>query len=144
MQLYSKKYIYQFLHIHNHSKFQRAIKRSSNHTSPEAKTSSPSTPATTTTTHQKPLPKPKQQQPVLVAQQPTPVIKKEATTPVSVVVEATVADTADTPVVDDEAEDVQVVADATEPYVSIISFFCLLYTSPSPRDGLLSRMPSSA
>ena len=25
-----------------------------------------------------------------------------------------------------------------------ISRFCLLYTSPSPRDGLLSRMPSSA
>ena len=25
-----------------------------------------------------------------------------------------------------------------------ISSFCLLYTSPSPRDGLLSRMPSSA
>ena len=24
------------------------------------------------------------------------------------------------------------------------SGFCLLYTSPSPRDGLLSRMPSSA
>ena len=24
------------------------------------------------------------------------------------------------------------------------SYFCLLYTSPSPRDGLLSRMPSSA
>ena len=24
------------------------------------------------------------------------------------------------------------------------SFTCLLYTSPSPRDGLLSRMPSSA
>ena len=24
------------------------------------------------------------------------------------------------------------------------SAFCLLYTSPSPRDGLLSRMPSSA
>ena len=24
------------------------------------------------------------------------------------------------------------------------SLFCLLYTSPSPRDGLLSRMPSSA
>ena len=23
-------------------------------------------------------------------------------------------------------------------------FVCLLYTSPSPRDGLLSRMPSSA
>ena len=27
----------------------------------------------------------------------------------------------------------------TEPYTT-----CLLYTSPSPRDGLLSRMPSSA
>jgi len=26
----------------------------------------------------------------------------------------------------------------------IKSVFCLLYTSPSPRDGLLSRMPSSA
>ena len=25
-----------------------------------------------------------------------------------------------------------------------IARFCLLYTSPSPRDGLLSRMPSSA
>ena len=25
-----------------------------------------------------------------------------------------------------------------------MSHFCLLYTSPSPRDGLLSRMPSSA
>ena len=24
------------------------------------------------------------------------------------------------------------------------ALFCLLYTSPSPRDGLLSRMPSSA
>ena len=27
---------------------------------------------------------------------------------------------------------------------SALSYFCLLYTSPSPRDGLLSRMPSSA
>ena len=29
---------------------------------------------------------------------------------------------------------------------TIIDFYdaCLLYTSPSPRDGLLSRMPSSA
>ena len=26
----------------------------------------------------------------------------------------------------------------------IVSNVCLLYTSPSPRDGLLSRMPSSA
>ena len=29
-------------------------------------------------------------------------------------------------------------------YVTDQSFTCLLYTSPSPRDGLLSRMPSSA
>ena len=28
--------------------------------------------------------------------------------------------------------------------VGAISEGCLLYTSPSPRDGLLSRMPSSA
>ena len=27
---------------------------------------------------------------------------------------------------------------------SLREHFCLLYTSPSPRDGLLSRMPSSA
>ena len=26
----------------------------------------------------------------------------------------------------------------------VVIVFCLLYTSPSPRDGLLSRMPSSA
>ena len=26
----------------------------------------------------------------------------------------------------------------------ILLYYCLLYTSPSPRDGLLSRMPSSA
>ena len=26
----------------------------------------------------------------------------------------------------------------------LMSYLCLLYTSPSPRDGLLSRMPSSA
>ena len=29
-------------------------------------------------------------------------------------------------------------------YDSIGEYTCLLYTSPSPRDGLLSRMPSSA
>ena len=29
-------------------------------------------------------------------------------------------------------------------YASSIVKGCLLYTSPSPRDGLLSRMPSSA
>ena len=27
---------------------------------------------------------------------------------------------------------------------TLMYFVCLLYTSPSPRDGLLSRMPSSA
>ena len=27
---------------------------------------------------------------------------------------------------------------------SLEEYLCLLYTSPSPRDGLLSRMPSSA
>ena len=30
------------------------------------------------------------------------------------------------------------------PYTAYTSYPCLLYTSPSPRDGLLSRMPSSA
>ena len=29
-------------------------------------------------------------------------------------------------------------------WIVALSPFCLLYTSPSPRDGLLSRMPSSA
>ena len=29
-------------------------------------------------------------------------------------------------------------------FVTMVSRGCLLYTSPSPRDGLLSRMPSSA
>ena len=29
-------------------------------------------------------------------------------------------------------------------YVPDVRMVCLLYTSPSPRDGLLSRMPSSA
>ena len=28
--------------------------------------------------------------------------------------------------------------------LSVTNYRCLLYTSPSPRDGLLSRMPSSA
>ena len=30
------------------------------------------------------------------------------------------------------------------PQLGITGGICLLYTSPSPRDGLLSRMPSSA
>ena len=32
----------------------------------------------------------------------------------------------------------------TAPNILPLSIGCLLYTSPSPRDGLLSRMPSSA
>ena len=32
----------------------------------------------------------------------------------------------------------------TDVYIVTNARFCLLYTSPSPRDGLLSRMPSSA
>ena len=34
--------------------------------------------------------------------------------------------------------------DITEVNLNKMDIFCLLYTSPSPRDGLLSRMPSSA
>ena len=42
--------------------------------------------------------------------------------------------------------------DVAKPFVGVVSTWneaapcniCLLYTSPSPRDGLLSRMPSSA
>ena len=29
-------------------------------------------------------------------------------------------------------------------YLAMPNYVCLLYTSPSPRDGLLARMPSSA
>ena len=36
----------------------------------------------------------------------------------------------------------RVTADSPNPYSAI--FVCLLYTSPSPRDRSLSRMPSSA
>ena len=34
--------------------------------------------------------------------------------------------------------------DGLKPVHRRILYACLLYTSPSPRDGLLSRMPSSA
>ena len=37
-----------------------------------------------------------------------------------------------------------VVSACREAGISDKSYYCLLYTSPSPRDGLLSRMPSSA
>ena len=32
----------------------------------------------------------------------------------------------------------------TKDVLAVLTEGCLLYTSPSPRDGLLSRMPSSA
>ena len=38
---------------------------------------------------------------------------------------------------------IDIVNKALEIYGSPV-YVCLLYTSPSPRDGLLSRMPSSA
>ena len=38
----------------------------------------------------------------------------------------------------------QLSAIATEKFENSRKLTCLLYTSPSPRDGLLSRMPSSA
>ena len=39
---------------------------------------------------------------------------------------------------------VAVVTETYPPEVNGVAATCLLYTSPSPRDGLLSRMPSSA
>ena len=39
-----------------------------------------------------------------------------------------------------EDKDVQIVVDAK----AVLFILCLLYTSPSPRDATLSRMPSSA
>ena len=43
-----------------------------------------------------------------------------------------------------EATDINGCDGTAEVVISTGSSFCLLYTSPSPRDGLLSRMPSSA
>ena len=44
-----------------------------------------------------------------------------------------------------ESEVESIILDPNAPrYVSEWGQGCLLYTSPSPRDGLLSRMPSSA
>ena len=41
-------------------------------------------------------------------------------------------------------ERIQIVNNLYEQGHEIVYWTCLLYTSPSPRDGLLSRMPSSA
>ena len=41
-------------------------------------------------------------------------------------------------------EQIEQAARAAQVHDLIVALPCLLYTSPSPRDGLLSRMPSSA
>ena len=41
-------------------------------------------------------------------------------------------------------ENVGVLSCGTQLGATTYGYLCLLYTSPSPRDGLLSRMPSSA
>ena len=41
-------------------------------------------------------------------------------------------------------EEVKAAASELDPSLDDLFISCLLYTSPSPRDGLLSRMPSSA
>ena len=43
-----------------------------------------------------------------------------------------------------DKRNVKVLALSVDPVDSHKGWICLLYTSPSPRDGLLSRMPSSA
>ena len=46
---------------------------------------------------------------------------------------------------DDDAVSLDAAMDELEQYTgNVWTHICLLYTSPSPRDGLLSRMPSSA
>ena len=42
------------------------------------------------------------------------------------------------------AEQAEKTLDWFKPWDTVQEWDCLLYTSPSPRDGLLSRMPSSA
>ena len=44
----------------------------------------------------------------------------------------------------DQAAALGAAAHWTDTFLFKVSVACLLYTSPSPRDGLLSRMPSSA
>ena len=47
-------------------------------------------------------------------------------------------------ITDDRDRDEMLAAIADDDAVRAVVLRCLLYTSPSPRDGLLSRMPSSA
>ena len=51
---------------------------------------------------------------------------------------------ASVPMVGARTNDPVLMAVAGPTAVAQFCFICLLYTSPSPRDGLLSRMPSSA
>ena len=39
---------------------------------------------------------------------------------------------------------IEIIKPRSKPFTVATWYSCLLYTSPSPRDGLLSRMPSSA
>ena len=54
------------------------------------------------------------------------------------------ADKADLVMVMVLLEDMAEFGEFNEVYAAWLEGTCLLYTSPSPRDGLLSRMPSSA
>ena len=46
--------------------------------------------------------------------------------------------------IDISVDDIDICVDDKAQQIYDMSKHCLLYTSPSPRDGLLSRMPSSA
>ena len=75
----------------------------------------------------------------------SPVNNSTFTAPASVTINATAAD-ADGAISKVEFFNgaTKLGEDATSPYSFAWTNVCLLYTSPSPRDGLLSRMPSSA
>ena len=45
---------------------------------------------------------------------------------------------------DDALKEIEAAEFEQKAYTKALVYACLLYTSPSPRDGLLSRMPSSA
>ena len=50
-----------------------------------------------------------------------------------------------TPYLEDTTVEAKVLDEGKSKKIEVVKFkSCLLYTSPSPRDGLLSRMPSSA
>ena len=71
---------------------------------------------------------------------------KDAIPGLNVTVQATGASVANIRLLGKREADLAIVQNDTADYgrTGRESFACLLYTSPSPRDGLLSRMPSSA